>query len=112
VTGHVEAFARDYTPPLLAYLARSDEKGLSAAYELGRRAMRLELGLLNVVRVHHLVLLDVLDTVHDSQEAHELVRKASTFLLEVLASFEMTQRAFMAGDVPTDGGAESGATCG
>lgn len=101
MTGDVHTLARDYAPPLLAYLTQSDEKGLSAAYELGRRAMRDELGLLNVVRVHHQVLLGVLDTVQDPQEARELVRKASNFLLEVMASFEMTQRGFMAGDVLT-----------
>ena len=98
MTEDVQPFARDYTPAFLAYLARSDEQGLSSAYELGRRAMTAELGLLTVVRVHHQVLLDVLETARDPREAHELVRKGGIFLLEAMASFEMTQRGFMAGD--------------
>ena len=99
MTGGEQAFALDYTPPFLAYLARSDEKWLSAAYELGRQAMRAELGVLTVVRVHHQVFLEVLSTARDLQEAQALAAKGSAFLLEAMASFEMTQRGFMAGDV-------------
>jgi hypothetical protein len=92
------SFRRDYTPPLLAYLNRPEERALNAAYELGRRAMRAELGILTVVRVHHEVVLDVLSTARDVRHAEELATSASAFLLEALASFEMTQRGFMSGE--------------
>ena len=93
-----EEFRRDYTPPLLAYLARPQEKPLLSAYELGRRAMSAELGLLTLVRVHHEVLVEVLTTTRDVAEAAAVVSDASSFLAEALASFEMSQRGFMAGE--------------
>ncbi len=93
------SFRRDYTPPLLAYLNQPGEPGLHAAYELGRRAMRAELGILTIVRVHHEVLLEVLATARDARQARELTGSASDFLLETLASFEMTQRGFMSGQL-------------
>jgi hypothetical protein len=99
ITTSSDSFKRDYAPPLLAYLNRPTEKGLHAAYELGRRAMRAELGILTVVRVHHELFLDVLATARDVQHAEGLARSAAAFLLEALASFEMTQRGFMSGEV-------------
>jgi hypothetical protein len=87
---------RDYTPHFLAYLTRQDEKGLAAAYELGRRSMRRGVGLLDVVRVHNEVYLETVGAVRTVEEAQRLAGAASTFLVEALASFEMTQRAFMA----------------
>jgi hypothetical protein len=98
MTGEEERFRRDYTPPLLAYLAQPQERTLLAAYELGRRAMTSELGLLTLVRVHHEVLLEVLATARDVEQARTLVAGASAFLAEALASFEMSQRGFMAGE--------------
>ena len=94
-----QSFERDYTPPFLAYLNRPTETGLHAAYQLGRRAMHAELGILTVVRVHHEVLMRVLATARDVRDAEELSRRAAAFLLEALASFEMTQRGFMSGEV-------------
>jgi hypothetical protein len=88
-------FRRDYTPRLLSYLARQDEKGLRSAYELGRQAMRQAVGLLGLVRTHNEVLLEVLHTARSTEDAEEIARVASTFLLEALGSFEMTQRGFM-----------------
>ena len=47
---------------MLRYLSQRDETGLGLAYELGRDAMRDSVGLLDVVRVHHELFLDVLAT--------------------------------------------------
>ncbi len=88
---------RDYTPRFLAYLTHQDEKGLTAAYELGRRSMRRGVGLLELVRVHNEVYLENVAIVRSVGEAQQLARSASAFLVEALASFEMTQRGFMAG---------------
>ncbi len=101
MTAEAQILARDYAPAFLAYLSRPDEKGLAAAYELGRRAMRTEVGLLAVVRVHSQLLLEVLESARDVEEARQLAENASTFLVEALASFEMTQRGFMAGEAMT-----------
>lgn len=86
---------RDYTPPFLAYLTNHDESGLRAAYELGREAMRRGISLLDFVRVHNLVLADVLPTARTVPAACDLAQAASVFLLDALSSFEMAQRGFM-----------------
>jgi hypothetical protein len=96
-------FRRDYTPRFLAYLGRQDELGLRAAYELGRQAMRQDVGLLGLVRTHNEVLLDVLQTARSPEDAEATVRAASTFLLEALGCFEMTQRGFMGRMTGADG---------
>jgi Phosphoserine phosphatase RsbU, N-terminal domain len=91
---------RNYTPAFLAYLSRRDETGLRAAYELGRGAMAHGVSLLDLVQVHHAVVLEVLVTVRSAQELDDIARAAAAFLVESLASFEMAQRGFMekAGD--------------
>ena len=86
---------RDYVPAFLRYLARQDEAGLDAAYELGREAMRRSVGLLEVVRMHSEAYLDVVDMARDQEEVRQLARAASAFLLELVAAFEMAQRGFM-----------------
>jgi Phosphoserine phosphatase RsbU, N-terminal domain len=98
VTDSVADLRRDYRPPFLAYLSRLDEQGLSAAYDLGRRTMLRRLGLLDLVRVHNEVYVEVMADARTLEEAQGLARAASAFLLEALAPFEMTQRGFMAGD--------------
>jgi hypothetical protein len=112
VAGHltedVERLRRDYAPVFLKYLAQQDEAGLQAAYELGREAMRRSIGLLEVVRIHNEAYLDVVDTVREAEEARELARAASTFLIELVAAFEMAQRAFM--DVGLRRGRQRGST--
>ena len=98
MTDPVDDLSRDYRPPFLSYLTNLDERGLSAAYDLGRRAMLGRLGLLELVRVHNEVYLDVVSEARTLPEARALAEAASAFLLEALAPFEMTQRGFMAGD--------------
>ena len=97
-TDAVADLRRDYRPRFLAWLTRQDEKGLAAAYDLGRRSLQRGTGLLDLVRVHNDVYGEVVSTARDIDEAQVLARDASTFLLEALAPFEMTQRGFMAGD--------------
>jgi hypothetical protein len=95
VADEVSRLRRDYVPLLLRYLANEDEAGLHAAYELGREAMRRSIGLLEVVRVHNDTYLEVMGTVRGVDEANKVARAASTFLLELIAAFEMAQRGFM-----------------
>lgn len=88
-------FRLDYAPLMLRYLTRQDEAGLQAAYELGREAMRDSVGLLDVVRVHNELFLDVLSTARDATEGDDLARASATLLIDLIASFEMSQRGFM-----------------
>jgi hypothetical protein len=95
VTDPVERFRLDYAPLLLRHLTRRDESGLQAAYQLGRRAMEESVSLLDVVRVHNDLFLEVLTTVDDLAEVTDLTEAASTLLLDLVASFEVAQRGFM-----------------
>lgn len=91
----LERFRLDYAPLMLRYLSQRDEAGLGMAYELGRDALAHHVSLLDVVRVHHELFLDVLATVRDTQEAHSLAEAASALLMDLIAAFEMSQRAAM-----------------
>ena len=90
----VERFRRDYKPAFLQYLSDGGERGRRAAYELGRRAISQRLSILDLARIHHSVLLEVLKTHRTSHELEDIARAASEFLIEALAVFEMTQRGF------------------
>jgi hypothetical protein len=90
-----ERFQRDYAPVFLRYLAERSEPVLQEAYELGRRAMRERLSMLDLARIHHLVLLDVLRSHRGADELEDIARAASDFLVEALATFEMALRGFM-----------------
>jgi two-component system sensor histidine kinase UhpB len=95
VTGDaVERFRRDYAPAFLQYLSEGTEPGRRRAYELGRRAISEHLSILDLARIHHSVLLDVLKTHRTPRELEHTAQAASEFLVEALAVFEMTQRGF------------------
>ena len=88
-----DAVQRSYRVAFLRYLARHEESGLHAGYEIGRASLEADLSLLQLVRVHHDVLIDVLrDTPAD--EVPDVAAAASDFLLEVLSSYDMVQRGF------------------
>jgi hypothetical protein len=87
-----ERFRRDYEPAFLQYLSDGGERGRRAAYELGRWAISQRLSILDLARIHHSLLLEVLKTHRTSQELEDIARAASEFLVEALAVFEMTQR--------------------
>jgi hypothetical protein len=87
-------FRRDYAPVFLQYLSQRGEPGLRAAYEFGRRAMLEELSMLDLAQIHHAALFEVLKTLRAPEELELVSQGASEFLVEVLATFEMTQRGF------------------
>jgi hypothetical protein len=89
-----ERFRRDYAPAFLQYLSERGEPGRRAAYELGRRAIREQLSVLDLARIHHGMLPEVLKTHRTPGELEHIAQAASEFLVEALAVFEMTQRGF------------------
>jgi ANTAR domain/Phosphoserine phosphatase RsbU, N-terminal domain len=89
-----ERFRRDYAPGFLQYLSERGEPGRRAAYELGRRAITQQLSMLDLTRIHHSMLLEVLRTHPSPHELEHIAQAASEFLVEALAVFEMTQRGF------------------
>jgi Phosphoserine phosphatase RsbU, N-terminal domain len=82
---------RNYAAAFARYLIHRDEAALSAAYELGRHSLETGVSLLDVVQIHHEVVVEALTGL---EGPHELTDAAATFLVEVLASFEMARRAF------------------
>jgi Phosphoserine phosphatase RsbU, N-terminal domain len=93
----LDAASRDYRVAFLRYLPRRDEAALHSAYELGRRAVADGVSLLELVRIHHEVLLDVLQDSRPEEMA-EVATGASEFLVEALAVHEMAQRRFSDGN--------------
>ena len=89
-----ERFRRDYAPAFLQYLSEGGKPGRGAAYELGRRAISERLSILDLARIQHIVLLDVLKAHRTPKELERIAEAASEFLVEALAVFEMTQRGF------------------
>lgn len=93
-----DALARlrlDYRSAFTGYLSRRGEPQLSAAYEIGRRAIATGLGLLELVQVHNAVTLDLLGAARGGDERLDIAEAAADFLVEVLASSEMAQRGFL-----------------
>jgi len=86
---------QDYAAAFLGYLTRRDESGLRTAYELGRRAVSDPVGLLNLVHVHHEVLMEVLRTARTPEEMRDIGHAAAAFLVDALTSFQMTQRGYL-----------------
>jgi hypothetical protein len=92
----VDDLTRDYRVAFLAYLPRREEAALHRGYELGRSAVSEGLSILELVLIHHEVFLEILRE-SPSEELPEVARAASEFFLEVLATFDMTQRGFLEG---------------
>jgi Phosphoserine phosphatase RsbU, N-terminal domain len=87
---------RSYRAAFLRYLSRQDEAPLASGYELGRSAVAAGISVLDLARVHHDVFLEVLrETTPD--ELTGVATAASQFFLEVLATYDMAQRAFLPG---------------
>ncbi len=91
----VETLRRNYVPVFLAYLGQRSESALRSAYELGRNAIRDELSVLDLVQIHHSVLLDVLKQARTPEDLEDLATAAGSFFVEVLATFDMAQRALI-----------------
>ena len=95
-----DALLRDYRVAFLGYLPRRGEAALHRGYELGRLAVSGGGSILDLTRVHHEVLLEVLRETPPA-ELSEVTTAASEFLLEVLAPFDMAQRGLLDGRAAT-----------
>jgi hypothetical protein len=83
-------FAEDYEASIKAYVNEPDESGLFAGYQLGRRAVTEDIGLLDFLTIHHEALSQIFKGGPSSRAALML---AARFVTQGLASFEMLQRA-------------------
>jgi hypothetical protein len=82
---------RDYRAAFLRSLPRHNEAALAVGYDLGRRAVTDRVSLHDLVQVHHVVLAEVL-TESPGADTEQVLQAASSFLVEVLSTFDMTQR--------------------
>ncbi len=85
------SLARDYRVAFLRYLPRREEAALHTGYKLGRSAVVDGLSILELAHVHHDVFLEVLRDTRP-EELTTVATAASEFFLEVLATYDMTQR--------------------
>jgi signal transduction histidine kinase len=83
-----------YTRALYDYMAGSGEEALHRAYELSRKAIADDLGLLEMAAVHHEAILRVMPRPLTAEERSRTVRMLENFFVESLSPFEMTHRAF------------------
>jgi Phosphoserine phosphatase RsbU, N-terminal domain len=91
----LERLRRNYRAAFLGYLPSRDEKALDAGYQIGRSAVTEGLSILDLAQVHHEVLREVLATSRHEQ-VDGVTATASDFLIEVLATYEMTRRGYLA----------------
>jgi hypothetical protein len=92
----LDDLVRDYRVAFLHYLPRHEEAALARGYELGRSAVTQGVSILELARVHHEVVLEVLRET-PQQDVPAVATAASEFFLEVLAPFDMAQRSFLEG---------------
>ena len=93
----VQDLERNYRAAFLRYLPSQDEAALHVGYQIGRAAVGDGLSILELAQVHHQILLEVLtDTPTD--DLARVAAAASDFFLQVLATYDLTQRAYLAKD--------------
>jgi signal transduction histidine kinase len=88
-----DALADAYSAALREYGASGSEAALLQAYQLGRSAVSEGVGVFEMTALHQAALEAVRQTV-EPDDSGRLVRRASEFLAEALAPFELTRRGF------------------
>ena len=91
-----DALTRDYRTAFLRYLPRREEAALTSGFELGRGAVTAGVSMLDLTRIHHEILLEVLRDIRP-EEILDVASAAAECLLEVLATYDMTQRRLLSG---------------
>jgi signal transduction histidine kinase len=83
-----------YADALRQYLAEPGEAGRTRAYELGRRALALGVGVVELTTVHGQVLAAALVAAGSPWERVQLTQRAAEFLGETMAPSEMMLRGY------------------
>jgi signal transduction histidine kinase len=83
----------EYTRALRAFVADGAELELMTAYRLGRQSLKA--GPTRLVSLHGKALKQILKGTSEGADASRAVDRATQFLAEALAPFEMTVRAFL-----------------
>lgn len=88
------ALVAKYELALGAYVARGDEAALQGAYEVGRKALNLGLGVVDVARLHQEALLRLVARGPARVANARWTKAVETFLMELLSAFEVAHRGF------------------
>jgi serine phosphatase RsbU (regulator of sigma subunit) len=91
MTAALDNLAEQYRSALVDYLERPGEDALERAYQLGRRVVASEMGILEVAASHQEVLENLLGRSLSGQDRC-LLAKSTDFLLQCLSPFEMAHR--------------------
>ena len=75
------------------YAAQPSEAALHMGYEIGRRAVELDVSVPELARIHHEALRLALGA-EGLGDDDEIVRRGADFLAECLSAFEMVRRGF------------------
>ena len=86
---------RNYRTAFLRYLPNQDEAALHDGYQIGRAAVGDHLSILDLAQLHHQILMEILTDTPTNNLAH-VAAAASDFFLQVLATYDLTQRAYLA----------------
>ena len=87
-------WAEEYASCLEAHLAGEGEATLHSAYDLGRKAIEMGIGILDVTAVHHEALAEPVTGHLSHGECGRRAMAASSFISECLSPFEMAQRGY------------------
>jgi PAS domain S-box-containing protein len=94
VTEKFQGLTEEYASALEHYLTNPQEAGLMRAYELGRRALELAIGVADLSIIHGQALAQTLRDAGTPDDRACLTRRAAEFLGESIAPFEMALRGY------------------
>ena len=76
------------------YLRGAGEKDLVTAYELGRKAFAQNIGMLEVVSLHHRALAECSARMRDEEDAELAVKLSGQFMTEIFSAYELGRRSY------------------
>jgi signal transduction histidine kinase len=94
MTKHWSSLLNRYQKILHSYLVREDEEHLQKAYDLGRNALSRGFGVLDMIRLNHETLIQLIAFAETPAVAVERAAAVETFLLETLSPFEVAHLGF------------------
>jgi two-component system sensor histidine kinase UhpB len=84
----------EYLSVLKEYLDGAGEAALQRAYEIGRAALGAGIGVIELGRIHHAALEELLLCENSPEEAKRKLQAAADFFAEIISPFEMAYRGF------------------
>ncbi len=83
-----------YEKVLHGYLKDAAEEDLAQAYELGRKGFAQDIGILEIVSLHHRALAGLSSQKRDPDEIQRVARLSGQFLTEVFSAYELGRRSY------------------